>query len=132
MSTVSLYAARIEERDILDKLCVNRAKQLAELDELVEMHAKGEGILEIQNEGLSECIDDICKANALGTQGPVIAQLGRISARLARLEAEALEVAKLVQLCMKGPIADDGLYTTDAEKAILEEVARLKSQEVPF
>lgn len=136
MSTVSLFAERMKELALLVKLCDVLRAQNAELDELQEMHANGERRSEEAHEKLIEQIEDISKANALGTEG------GRAPAMLARIRAELLRLnnvveewqryQKLVQLCMKGERHDAEHYLDADEAAIALEVNRLKEEELPF
>jgi hypothetical protein len=138
MSTVSLFAERMKERALLVELCDTLRRQNAELDELQEMHAKGELAAESAHENLIDQIEDISKANALGTEG------GRAPAMLARIRAELLRLNnvveewerynKLVQLCMTATIVGGNVeaLSIQSERAIVAEVKRLKDEEIPF
>jgi hypothetical protein len=138
MSTITLHAERMNERSILIELVSCLRRQNAELDELQEMHAKGELAAESAHENLIDQIEDISKANALGTEG------GRAPAMLARIRAELLRLnnlvedwqryQKLVQLCMKATIVGGNVeaLSIQSERAIVAEVKRLKDEEIPF
>jgi hypothetical protein len=132
MTTVSLHAERLVELKLRTDLCECLAKQNAELDELMEMHAKAEGRLDVENDVIAESVDEICKAHALGVQGPTNAQLGRIAGELRRLQAWRERFEQLVKLCMEAQRLSAGILDSNAARAICAEVDRLKEEECPF
>lgn len=141
MSTVQLFSERMKERALLVELCESLRRQNCELDELQEMHAKGERRAEEAHEKLIEQIEDISKANALVTEGalsrgmPSMAMLTRIRAELLRLNnlVEELERYKgLVKLCMNAQRLSSGILDASAARAICEEVDVLNAMEIPF
>lgn len=143
MTTVGLHAERMVELKLRAELCECLAKQNAELEELMEMHAKAEGVIERQNEDIAERVDEICKSHALGTAGPTSAQLRSISQNMQQLQAWRERFERLVMLCVNAERTcadpEPGLLTTKAVWAIGAEVDRIKAEaeaaaaeDVPF
>jgi hypothetical protein len=133
MTTVSLLAERLVELKLRTDLCACLAKQNAELEELMEMHAKGDGVAERQNEDLSERVDEICRAHALGVKGSTSALLGRIAAHMRQLQEWRERFEPLVKLCMTAERAEGASHMTEqAAKAVSREVDRITSEELPF
>jgi hypothetical protein len=99
MSTIKSVELRESERlalhhltNSLSRLCWVRARQVQAAEDEAEMHMHGERAIEASNEKLCERIEEISKANGLGTRFSPLEQLDRIAKRLEFFE-EQLEQA---------------------------------------
>lgn len=152
MSTIKTVNLIVQERDAfaaayqaMHQLIMVRGLQVVAADEETQAYRDDAVKAEKNADDTYELIDEIAKEftgqhsmNALKSLSSIRNRMHGMVHECERLRGNAQRYEKLIHLCMTGargngyPEDETACYTHEAEKAIVEEVNRLKAEEIPF